>query len=84
MPNNLNWNTVFKEKISSLVLTYKCLFVGCIYCPKVTQSTLISRRSIIKVKNNVMSNYQYKKSQELLFWFVKTDCAHMSVIFYSK
>lgn len=26
--------------------TFKCFFVGCMYCPKVTQSTPLSRKSV--------------------------------------
>ena len=31
-------------------VTLRCSFVGCMYCPNVTQSTLASRRSVKKEK----------------------------------
>lgn len=34
--------------------TFKCLFVGCMYCPNVTQSTPLSRKSEIPKKSLII------------------------------
>ena len=50
-------------------VTLRCSFVGCIYCPKVTQFTLASRRSVKPTKEKLKSEYIISESRH---YFLKT------------
>lgn len=56
-PLTTNRNPILEPTVSQCLnfsgvtysITFKCRFVGCMYCPSVTQSTPLSRKSETKI-----------------------------------